>query len=72
MTAYDIISRMDDEDLVTIVDNKGNILIDCDRVDRITAFDDIDCELHFILHKSMVYNICVSRVNRELILSVTI
>ena len=72
MTAYDLISRMDDEELVTVVDNKGNVLIDCDRVDRISAFDDVDYELHTILHKSNVYHICKSNAGKDLVISVTL
>ena len=72
MNAYDIISRMDDEELVTIVNNKGDILVDCDRVDRILAFGDVDYDLHTILRKSNVYHICNSSVGRDLILSVTL
>ena len=72
MTAYDLISRMDDEEFVTVVDNKGNILIDYDRVDRISAFDDVDYEVHTILRKSNVYHICNSSVDNGLVLSVTI
>ena len=72
MTLLDVICRMPSGSIVTVVDCKGEILIDCDTCDRISAFDDVDKEIHQLLRNSQVYKIEVGKVLTDLILSVTV
>ena len=63
---------MPTNELVTIEDGKkGEILIDCDTVDRILAFDDTDSKIHNIVRNGKVFNICIGKVYGDLIITIT-
>ena len=72
MKAKDIVDRLPEHTLVTIVNEKGEILVDCDTCDRIQDFGEVDAELHRLLRFGSVYKIEVGQIYKDLILSVVV
>ena len=72
MKLLDVISRLSEDTFVTVANEKGEILVDCDTCERIKAFDEVDEELHRILRKGNVYKIEIGKVYKDLILSVVV
>ena len=68
MTVLDIICRMPENALVTVVDTNDQILIDCDLCDRINAFKDIDSEVRRIVN-GVVIGIKAGEVWNDIILT---
>lgn len=67
MKVKEILCRMSGDALVTIINHRDEIVIDCDTTDRISAFGDVDKEVHSIL-RSDVIKIKVGEVHHDLIL----
>ena len=72
MKLTDVISRLAEDTLVTIADEKGDILVHCTFSERIKAFEEFDEELHHLLRSSNVYGIEIGKVYKDLILSVVV
>ena len=72
MKLKDVIDILSEGTLVTIANEKGEILVNCDTCERIKAFDEVDEELHRILRDGNVYGIEIGKVYKGLILSVVV
>lgn len=70
MTVKDILIRMDDDALVTVVEcEKEDILIDCDTRERIICFAETDKEIWDLL-KAKVVRILVGQIYNDVILRI--
>lgn len=71
MTVLDVIYRMPEGALVTVVDKNGDIIVDCDSRDRILAFKDIEREVEDIVNR-LVFKIEIGTVHNDIILATSI
>ena len=60
MKVLDVLKIMNPEELVTVIDNQGEVLVSADTVDRVLAFNDIEKEVRMICNKN-VFEIGVNR-----------
>jgi hypothetical protein len=71
MTVLDVVCRMPEDALVTVVDKNGDILVDVDSCGRILAFKDIEKEVEDIVNR-LVFKIEIGTVYNDIILSTSI
>lgn len=67
MTVLDVICRMPENALVTVVDKNGDIIDGCDSCDRLLAFKNIEKEVNDIVNR-LVWKMEVGTVYNDIIL----